>query len=92
MRRPDCGSWSVTLAPHEKPAVLRGEADRDNEPIIQNAKQRHHLIFQIASDRNHAAMYQQDWQDSGASRKARTATCDWAGWRRDRRIVILQRI
>jgi hypothetical protein len=38
--RPRTGFLYLLCAPYEKPAVLRGDANRGNEPIMQEAEQR----------------------------------------------------
>jgi hypothetical protein len=93
------GLWKLldSLAPHEKPAVLRGDANWGNEPIMQEAEQRHQpYLFKLRLTKGvkraiERAMSQQDWQDAGAGWQGKDGELRLIGWGRQRRIVILRR-
>jgi hypothetical protein len=93
------GLWKLldSLAPHEKPAVLRGDANWGNEPIMQEAEQRHQpYLFKLRLTKGvkraiERAMSQQDWQDAGACWQGKDGELRLIGWGRQRRIVILRR-
>src|SRR6201984_1828608 len=93
------GLWKLldSLAPHEKPAVLRGDANWGNEPIMQEAEQRHQpYLFKLRVTKGvkraiERAMSQQDWQDAGAGWQGKDGELRLIGWGRQRRIVILRR-
>ncbi|MBA0083814.1 MAG: transposase, partial [Acidobacteria bacterium Pan2503] len=91
--------WKLldSFAPHEKPAVLRGDANWGNEPIMQEAEQRHQpYLFKLRLTTGvkraiERAMYEQDWQDAGAGWQGKDGELRLMGWSRQRRIVILRR-
>ena len=91
--------WKLldSFAPHEKPAVLRGDANWGNEPIMQEAEQRHQpYLFKLRLTTGvkraiERAMSEQDWQDAGAGWQGKDGELRLIGWSRQRRIVILRR-
>ena len=82
------GLWRLldSFSSHEKPAVLRGDANWGNEPIMQEAEQRRQpYLFKLRLTTGvkraiERAMYEQDWQVPALVGKARTTNCGyWVG-------------
>ena len=93
------GLWKLwdSLAPHERPALLRGDAGFGNEPVMREAEQRRQpYLFKLRLTKGvkraiTRAMNEQDWCDAGAGWQGKDGELRLQGWSRHRRIVILRR-
>ena len=93
------GLWTLVdgLAPHERPALLRGDAGFGNEPVLREAEQRaqpYLFKLRLTSGVKRAitrAMNERDWCDAGAGWQGKDGELRLMGWGRQRRVVILRR-
>lgn len=93
------GLWELLdrLAAEQKPALIRGDANFGNEPVMRQAEQRGQpYLFKLRLTKGvkraiERAMGEQDWQDAGAGWYGRDGTLRLLGWSRHRRVVMLRR-
>ena len=93
------GLWELLdgLAAEHKPALLRGDANFGNEPVMREAEQRGQpYLFKLRLTKGvkraiERAMREQDWQDAGAGWQGKDGELRLLGWSRHRRVVILRR-
>jgi hypothetical protein len=93
------GLWKFldSLAPHERPALLRGDAGFGNEPVLREAEQRRQpylFRLRLTNGVKHAitrAMNDRDWCDAGAGWQGKYGELRLDGWSRQRKVVILRR-
>jgi hypothetical protein len=93
------GLWELLdrLAPEHKPALIRGDANFGNEPVMREAEQRGRpYLFKLRLTKGvkraiERAMGEQDWQDAGAGWHGKDSTLRLMGWSRQRRVVMLRR-
>jgi hypothetical protein len=93
------GLWELLdrLAAEHKPALLRGDANFGNEPVMREAEQRRQpYLFKLRLTKGvkraiERAMGEQDWQDAGAGWQGKDGELRLLGWGRQRRVVILRR-
>jgi Transposase DDE domain group 1 len=93
------GLWELLdrLAPEHKSALIRGDANFGNEPVMQEAEQRSQpYLFKLRLTKGvkraiERAMGEQDWQDAGAGWQGKEGTLRLIGWSRKRRVVMLRR-
>jgi hypothetical protein len=80
-----------------QPALIRGDANFGNEPIMREAEQRGQpYLFKLRLTKGvkraiERAMGEQDWQDAGAGWQGKGSELRLLGWGRQRRVVILRR-
>jgi hypothetical protein len=93
------GLWRLldSFSPQERPALIRGDANWGNEPIMREAEQRHQpYLFKLRLTKGvkraiERAMHEQDWRDAGAGWQGKDGELRLMGWSRQRRVVILRR-
>ena len=93
------GLWALLdgLSPEHRPALLRGDADWGNEPVMRQAEQRGlPYLFKLRLTKGvrralERAMGEQGWQDAGAAWQGKDDELRLQGWSRHRRVVILRR-
>jgi hypothetical protein len=93
------GLWELLdrLAAPLKPALIRGDANFGNEPVMREAEQRGQpYLFKLRLTKGvkraiERAMGEQDWQDAGAGWQGKDGKLRLLGWSRHRRVVILRR-
>jgi hypothetical protein len=85
------------LASEHSPALIRGDANFGNEPVMREAEQRGQpYLFKLRLTKGvkraiERAMGEQDWQDAGAGWYGRDGALRLLGWSRQRRVVMLRR-
>jgi hypothetical protein len=93
------GLWALWdgLAAEQRPALLRGDADWGNEPVMRQAEQRGQpYLFKLRLTKGvrravERAMREQGWRDAGAGWQGKDDELRLGGWGRQRRVVILRR-
>ena len=85
------------LSAEHKPALIRGDANFGNEPVMREAEQRRQpYLFKLRLTKGvkraiERAMGEQDWRDAGAGWQGKDGKLRLMGWSRQRRVVILRR-
>src|ERR1700686_3699511 len=93
------GLWALWdgLAAEQRPALLRGDADWGNEPVMRQAEQRGQpYLFKLRLTKGvrravERAMREQGWRDAGAGWQGKDDELRLLGWGRQCRVVILRR-
>ena len=93
------GLWSLIdrLEPGQRPALIRGDKDWGNEPVMREAELRGQpYLFKLrmtagAKRAVERAMRERDWTDAGAGWQGKDGVLRLEGWGRQRRIVMLRR-
>jgi hypothetical protein len=93
------GLWTLLdgLAAEQRPALLRGDSDWGNEPVMCQAEQRGQAyLFKLRLTKGvrravERAMREQGWRDAGAGWQGKDDELRLQGWGRQRRVVILRR-
>ena len=93
------GLWELLdgLAAEHRPALIRGDANFGNEPVMREAEQRGQpYLFKLRLTKGvkraiERAMGDEDWQDAGAGWHGKEGELRLLGWSRQRRVVILRR-
>jgi Transposase DDE domain group 1 len=94
---PHLWKYLDSLAPEQRPWLLRGDAGFGNEPVMREAEQRgQNYLFKLRLTKNvkraiERAMRYQDWQDAGCRWQGKDGELRLEGWSRHRRVVILRR-
>jgi hypothetical protein len=93
------GLWALVdgLAAEHRPALIRGDTNFGNEPVMSQAEQRGQpYLFKLRLTKGvkraiERAMREQDWQDAGAGWQGKEGKLRLLGWSRHRRVAILRR-
>jgi hypothetical protein len=93
------GLWELLdrLSAENKPALIRGDANFGNEPVMKEAERRGQFyLFKLRMTKGvkrtiERAMGEQDWRDAGAGWQGKDGTLRLIGWSRTRRMVMLRR-
>ena len=93
------GLWSLIdrLGAARRPALLRGDKDWGNEPVLREAERRDQpYLFKLRLTKGvkravERAMQERDWSDAGAGWQGKDGELRLLGWSRQRRVVMLRR-
>jgi hypothetical protein len=93
------GLWSLLdrLGRTRWPALLRGDAEWGNEPVMSRAEREGlPYLFRLRTTTNvkralEKAMAEHDWTDAGQGWQGKETTLRLMGWSRQRRVILLRR-
>src|SRR2546423_3373689 len=93
------GLWSLLdrLGRSRWPALLRGDSQWGNEPVMARAEREGMpYLFRLRATRNvnralQKAMLERDWTDSGQGWQGKETNLRLMGWSRQRRVILLRR-
>src|SRR5437763_1295536 len=93
------GLWSLLdrLGQSRWPALLRGDSQWGNEPVVARAEREGlPYLFRLRATRNvnralQKAMLERDWTDAGQSWQGKETSLRLMGWSRQRRVILLRR-
>src|SRR5213080_1880136 len=93
------GLWSLLdrLGRSRWPALLRGDSQWGNEPVMARAEREGlPYLFRLRATRNvnralQKAMLERDWTDAGQGWQGKETSLRLMGWSRQRRVILLRR-
>ena len=93
------GLWSLLdrLGRSRWPALLRGDSQWGNEPVMARAEREGMpYLFRLRATRNvnralQKAMLERDWTDAGQGWQGKETSLRLMGWSRQRRVILLRR-
>src|SRR5438270_472880 len=93
------GLWSLLdrLGRSRWPALLRGDSQWGNEPVMARAEREGlPYLFRLRATRNvnralQNAMLERDWTDAGQGWQGKETSLRLMGWSRQRRVILLRR-